>query len=50
VIAVDIDKLQALEEAKQGLEVVLARALCKNISRNEIHNLIDQIYDDYSGI
>jgi DNA-binding transcriptional regulator YhcF (GntR family) len=31
VIAVDIDKLQALEEAKQGLEVVLARALCKNI-------------------
>jgi DNA-binding transcriptional regulator YhcF (GntR family) len=50
VIAVDIDKLQALEEAKQGLEVVLARALCKNISRNEIHNLIDQIYDDYSRI
>ncbi len=50
VIAVDIDKLQALEEARQGLEVVLARALCKNISRNEIHNLIDQIYDDYSGI
>jgi DNA-binding transcriptional regulator YhcF (GntR family) len=50
VIAVDIDKLQALEEARQGLEVVLARALCKNISRNEIHNLIDQIYDEYSGI
>ncbi|WP_022753476.1 GntR family transcriptional regulator [Butyrivibrio fibrisolvens] len=50
VIAVDIDKLQALEEAKQGLEAVLARALCKNISRNEIHNLIDQIYDDYSRI
>jgi len=50
VIAVDIDKLQALDEARQGLEVVLARALCKNISRNEIHNLIDQIYDEYSGI
>ena len=50
VIAVDIDKLQALEEARQGLEVVLARALCKNISRNEIHTLIDQIYDHYSGI
>lgn len=50
VIAVDINKLQALDEARQGLEVVLARALCKNISRNEIHNLIDQIYDSYVGI
>lgn len=50
VIAVDIDKLQALEEARGELEVVLARALCKDISRKEIHNLVDQIYDSYSKI
>ncbi|MBQ4416274.1 MAG: GntR family transcriptional regulator [Butyrivibrio sp.] len=44
VVAVDIDKLRALSEAKAELSIVLARAICKDISRDEIHRLVDEIY------
>lgn len=47
VIAVDIDKLQALKEMRKNLEVLLAKGACKHISREEIHQLIDEIFDDY---
>ena len=44
---IDIDKLRALNEAKSELSVVLARAMCKGIGREDIHALVDQIYDHY---
>lgn len=47
VIAVDIDKIQAMEELKEELQVILAKSSCKRISREEVHALIDQIYEDY---
>ena len=47
IIAIDIDKLQALSEAKSELAVVLARAICKGIGRDDIHKLVDQLYDNY---
>ncbi len=47
VIAIDINKLAALQEAHDMLSVVLARAMCKGVTKNEIHELIDEIYDDY---
>ena len=47
VIAVDIDKLQALEEMQQELRVILARGCCKNISRDEVHGLVDEIFREY---
>lgn len=50
VIAVDIDRLRELETLKKQLQVILARSLCKNISREEIHGLIDEIYEDYGGL
>ena len=50
VIAIDIDKMQAVEEMRGALQVILAEALCKNISREEIHSLIDEIYEDYGGV
>lgn len=49
VIAVDMDKLKAMEELKGDLRMLLARASCKNISRAEVHGLIDEIYEDYGG-
>lgn len=53
VIAIDIDKLQAMEELKKDLQVLLAKSRCKKISREEVHALIDeiyQIYDDNGGM
>lgn len=47
VIAVDVDKIKALEEMKQNLVVAMARGCCKNVSREEVHALIDEIYDEY---
>lgn len=47
VICIDCDKLNALEELKEDLQVVLAKARCKNISREEAHQLLDEIYNEY---
>ena len=47
VIALDADRIRALEETGEALRMVLARARCKNISRQEIHDLIDEIYDNF---
>lgn len=47
MIAVDIDRMQALEEVRRDLQVTLAKASCRNISREEVHALIDEIYEEY---
>lgn len=50
VIAVDIDKMQALEELRRDLQVLLAKSSCKRISRDEVHSLIDEIYESYGNM
>ena len=47
VISLDIDKLEELQMMKRQLQIVLARGCCKNISRQEVHELVDEIFDDY---
>lgn len=47
VIAIDMNRLQELEHVKQQLKVVLAKASCKGITRDEIHELVNEIYEDY---
>ena len=41
------DKLRAMEELKQNLRVALARGCCNNVTREEVHSLIDEILDEY---
>ena len=50
VIAIDSDKMRTLEELKKELQVILAKSSCKNISKEEIIELIDEIYEDYGGL
>lgn len=47
VIAIDIDKIQAMEELKSEMQFLLAKSRCKNISKQEVHALIDEIYENY---
>ena len=47
VISLEIDKLEELQVMKRQLQIVLARGCCKNISRQEVHELVDEIFDDY---
>ena len=49
VIALDIDKLRSIEHLREELSVLLARSVCKNVSREEVHDLVDEIYDFYTG-
>ena len=49
VIALDIDKIRSIERLREELSVLLARSVCKNISREEVHGLVDEIYDFYTG-
>lgn len=49
VIAVDINHIEDMAEIKRDLFVTLAKANCKNISKEEIHAMIDDIYNEYGG-
>ena len=46
VIALDVDKMQAIEELRSSLRVSLAKACCKNITEDEIHSMVDEILKD----
>ena len=48
VISIDVNKRKALEELKQNLMVALARGCCKSVTREEVHQLIDEIFDEYN--
>lgn len=46
VVALDADKLQAVQEMQERLRMLLAKGICKNISRGEVHEMVDEIYDE----
>ena len=47
IVSLDVDKLQALDEMQKTLRVLLAKGRCKNITRQEIHDMVDEIFDGY---
>ena len=49
VIALDTDKMRPISEMRRDLSVILARGVCKNVSREEVHNLVDSIYDAFTA-
>ena len=46
VIALDADRIQAMEELRNNLRVSLAKACWKNITEDEIHSMVDDILKD----
>ncbi|RDY31500.1 GntR family transcriptional regulator [Lachnotalea glycerini] len=48
IIALSSDKIKALSEMKKELTVLLAKGCCKNITRCEVHELIDEIFNEYN--
>ena len=49
VIALDTDKMRTISEMRRDLSVILARGVCKHVSREEVHNLVDSIYDAFTA-
>ena len=47
IVSLDVDKPQALDEMQKNLRVLLAKGRCKNITRQEIHDMVDEIFDGY---
>ena len=47
VIAIDADKAQAMLKMKEQLRVLLAKGCCKSITRDDVHALVDEIFDEY---
>ena len=49
VIAIDINKIRAMEEMKKDLKVLIARGSCMDISIQEMHTMVDEIFEEYGG-
>lgn len=47
VIAVDAVKEEHLKKMQEKLQPLVIEAVCKEVSRKEMHNIIDKIFDDY---
>ena len=47
IIAIDVDKARDLYYMKERMRILLAKGRCKNISRQEVHALVDEIFEEY---
>ena len=50
IVAIDVNKLKVMTELKKELQVMIARGSCKNVTRDEFHQMIDEIYEEYGGL
>ena len=49
VIALDADKVKAVSEMKNDLGVILAKGYCKGVNKEEVHELVDEIFAQYEA-
>lgn len=47
VIAVNSDKLRAMESLKNEMRISLAKALCRGLSPEEIHEVTDEVLREF---
>lgn len=47
VISIDVNKLEAMEELRTKMQILLAQTSCQGITREEVHEMIDVIYAEY---
>ncbi len=47
VIAVNSDKLRAMEQLKNEMRISLAKALCRGLSAAEIHEVTDEVLREF---
>lgn len=49
VVSINRDKYKAMEELVNDLKVILAKAVCKKISCEEVHEIVDNIFHEFSS-
>jgi len=47
VVAIDINKMKARENLKEELRVIIAKAICKNLSCEEVYEVVDEIFKEF---
>lgn len=48
VIAVDTSKQKAIELIRKNMEPIIAESICRNLTREDVHDLVDSIYDEFA--
>lgn len=49
VICLDADKIETLNKLDEKLTMLIAAARCKNVNREELHALVDDIFDRFEA-
>lgn len=47
VICLDYNKLRAVSELSEEIKMIIAKALCKGLTPDEIHRIIDDVIGEY---
>ncbi len=47
VVAIDINKMKVRENLKEELRVSIAKAICKNLSCQEVYEVVDEIFKEF---
>ena len=50
IVEIDLDKLRSVAEFSEELKPIVAKAICRNLSREEAHRALDEIYDEYESL
>ena len=50
VVSVDSDKQRAMRAVRSRMQDVAAEALCRGLTREDMHELLDGIYDEYESL
>ena len=49
IIAIDENRSNVREELMRELQVMIAKGSCKNLTKEDFHQMIDDIYKEYGG-
>lgn len=49
IIAVEADKNAEMEALYEDMEMLVARAICKGVSREEMMRIVQSMYDNFEG-
>lgn len=47
IIALDMDKLATMQALSDELRMIIAKAMCSNLSTEEIHAVVDDVIKDF---
>ncbi len=50
LVSLDIDQVQATLDLRDQMRIILAQAICKNVNRQDVHQIVDEIYQEYNRV